>query len=37
VRGYWREADGRVMVDAWRRSRLSLRAFAQRYGDTVRR
>ena len=29
---YWREADARVMVEAWRRSGASLSTFARRYG-----
>ena len=28
---YWREADARVMVEAWRHSGTSLSAFARRY------
>ena len=31
-RRYWREADARVIVDAWRRSESSLSGFARRYG-----
>ncbi len=31
-RRYWREADARVMVEAWRESGASLSAFARRYG-----
>ena len=29
---YWREADARVMVEAWRRSGTSLSTFATNYG-----
>ena len=31
-RAYWREADGRVIVDAWRASDETLARFAQRHG-----
>jgi hypothetical protein len=31
-RRYWRAAEGRVMVDAWRRSGQGLGAFARRHG-----
>lgn len=29
---YWRVEDARVVIDAWRRSRQSQRAFGERYG-----
>jgi hypothetical protein len=32
TRRYWREADARVMVEAWRQSGTSLSAFIRRYG-----
>ena len=32
ARRYWRAADVRIMVEAWRRSGTSLATFAQRYG-----
>ena len=31
-RGYWRESDARVIVDAWRDSDETLVRFAQRHG-----
>ncbi len=31
-RAYWREADARVIVDAWRESDETLARFAQRHG-----
>lgn len=31
-KGYWREADARVAVDAWERSGQSVSAFARRHG-----
>ena len=31
-RAYWREADARVVVDAWRESDETLARFAQRHG-----
>ena len=31
ARRYWREADARVVVEAWRRSGESLSPFARRY------
>jgi hypothetical protein len=34
---YWRSADARVVVDAWRRSGEGLRAFAERYEIHPRR
>lgn len=34
---YWREADARVMVEAWRRSGESLTGFAGRHGIRSRR
>ena len=36
-RGYWREADARVVVDAWRQSGDSLAEFGRRYGVRSRR
>lgn len=35
--GYWRAPDARVVVEAWRRSRESLSAFARRYRIDPRR
>lgn len=32
AQGYWREAQARVVVDAWRRSGESLTAFARAHG-----
>ena len=38
VRGsYWRAADARVVVEAWRRSGRSLAAFARQHGVSARR
>ncbi len=37
VRRYWREADARVMVKAWRNSGESLSGFARRQGVDPRR
>lgn len=37
VRRYWREAEARVMVEAWRQSGESLSGFARRYGVDPRR
>ena len=37
ARSYWREADARVVVEAWRRSGLSVAAFARRHGLTAQR
>ena len=31
-RGYWREADARALIEAWRSSGESLSRFARRYG-----
>lgn len=36
-RGYWREDDARVVVEAWRASEISVAAFARRYGLSPRR
>ena len=36
-RGYWREADGRVMVEAWRSGGETLSKFAARYGVDPKR
>jgi len=32
VRPYWREAEARIVVDAWRESGESMRGFAARHG-----
>jgi transposase-like protein len=37
AQSYWREADARVIVEAWRRSGLSVAAFARRHGLTQQR
>jgi hypothetical protein len=37
VRRYWREAEARVMVEAWRNSGESLSEFARRHGVDPRR
>jgi hypothetical protein len=37
VRRYWREAEARVMVKAWRHSGESLAGFARRHGVDRRR
>lgn len=37
VRRYWREAEARVMVEAWRHSGESLAGFARRHGVAPRR
>jgi hypothetical protein len=37
VRRYWREAEARVMVEAWRHSGESLAGFARRHGVDRRR
>jgi transposase len=37
VRRYWREAEARVMVEAWRTSGESLAGFARRHGVDPRR
>lgn len=37
ARRYWRAADARVVVEAWRRSGEGLGAFAKRYGISRRR
>jgi len=34
---YWRAADARVVVEAWRRSGRSLAAFARQHGVSARR
>ena len=34
---YWREADARVVLTAWRESGLSLAAFARQFGISVQR
>src|SRR6059036_1955564 len=36
-RGYWREAEGRVMVEAWQSGGERLSKFAARYGVDPRR
>lgn len=36
-RSYWREADGRVAVDAWRGSGLTLAGFARQHGLSAQR
>jgi hypothetical protein len=36
-RGYWREDDARVVVEAWRRSGQGLTEFARQYGVHPRR
>lgn len=36
-RGYWREVDARVVVDAWRQSGDSLAEFGRRHGVRSRR
>jgi hypothetical protein len=36
-RPYWREADGRVVIEAWRRSDEPLATFARRHGLHPRR
>ena len=36
-RGYWREGDGRVMVEAWQRTGEPLWRFAKRHGVDPRR
>ncbi len=36
-RGYWREADARVLVEAWRGSGERLSGFARRHGFEPRR
>ena len=36
-RGYWREAEARVMVEAWRSSGETLSEFAARYGVDPKR
>jgi len=36
-RGYWRAAEGQVMVEAWRRSGEPLGKFARRHGVDRRR
>lgn len=36
-RRYWRAADARIVVDAWRRSGEGLGAFARRHGINRRR
>lgn len=37
ARGYWREAEARIVVDAWRRSGESLAVFARSHGIGERR
>ncbi len=37
VRRYWREAEARVVVEAWRNSGESLSGFARRHGVDPRR
>lgn len=34
---YWREADARVVIDAWQASGMSVSAFAHRYSLNVER
>lgn len=36
-RRYWREADARIVVEAWRDSGERLSAFAERFGITTQR
>jgi transposase len=36
-RGYWRESDARVLIEAWRASGESLTRFGGRYGGAPRR
>ena len=36
-RGYWRESDARVLIDAWRGTGESLTRFASRHGVERRR
>lgn len=36
-RGYWKEADGRIMVEAWQSSGETLSEFADRHGVDLKR
>lgn len=37
ARGYWRESQARVMVEAWRASEATITVFAARHGVDARR
>lgn len=37
VRRYWREQDARLVVEAWRKSGLSMAEFAKRHGVHLKR